>query len=386
MKLTDYGLLIKKAAEKGLIFDLSSSFVAKLDDKTGFLTSPVNLSRTGVQHYMGFELGLTDRAMEKIGVFRDPKQVFHPDSIKSFTNLVVTDDHPNDFVTVDNVKKLQVGSVSDVAKDGDVLKGTVTITDKGMIDKIGSGKVEVSVGYENNLKKQSGDYLGVKYDYVQTDIRANHLAIVDAGRCGSACKITMDKKRRQPVKITILDIDYDVEDEQLAQAIQKQQSAHDAEKEGLKKKLEEEEMEKKKAIKEKDKAFAAKDAAETLVLDDDKINKLVSDRALLLTTAKEILGDKMPDCGDCPREIKAAVIDKILDLGDLSKKSDDYINASFDFAIEQSKKAKKSLDSLANDFEKKTVTDKDGKEVTRDSAREKYMADKLSLETQEGEV
>ena len=68
----------------------------------------------------------------------------------------------------------------------------------------------------------------------------------------------------------------------------------------------------------KEKAEATKDALEKTVLDDEAINTLVSERAELLSTAKTILGDKMPECIDCPKEIKTAVIDHVLDMGDLS--------------------------------------------------------------------
>jgi len=368
-----------KAADKGLILGDKSFFRATVDETTGFLTAPVKLARTGVQHYFGFELGLPDRALEKIGVFRSPDEVFHPDSIKSFVNLTVTDDHPDDAVTVDNVKDLQVGTVSHVEKDNEVLAGVVTITDKEEIKKIKDGKGEVSVGYAQKLIEQKGTFDGVEYEFAQTNIRANHLAIVDAGRCGSACKITIDKKEK-PVKITIDGIEYDVENTQLAQAIQKQQSAHDAEVKGLKKKLDQEEEEKKEMEKEKDKAEAAKDALEKSTLDSDAINKLVADRAELIATAKEILGDKMKECTDCPKEIKSAVIDKVLGETDLSGKSDDYIDAMYDMAIKASKKASDSLKSLGDNFKKKKVTDGEGKEKTRESARGCYMKDTLKME------
>lgn len=367
----------KKTPDKGLFTTDRETFKATINKDTGFLTAPVKLARIGVQHYMGFELGLVDRAMEKIGVLRSPEEVFHKDSIQSFINLVVTDDHPSDFVTVDNVKDLQKGQVSEVKRMGEELDGVVTVTDKGQIEKAKDGKIEVSVGYSNDLKPLKGTYEGVEYEFVQTNIRANHLAIVDAGRCGPACKITLDKNKKEKlVKITVNGITFDTDNEQLAQAIQNQQSAHDAEVEGLKKKLEEEEEEKEKMKKDKDKAEAAKDALEKSTLDSDTINKMVSDMANLLTTAKGILKDKMPECTDCPKEIKTAVIDAVLDLGDLSGKSDDYIDASYDIAVEQSKKAKGSLDNLKDDFK---IKDKDGKTVTRDSARKGY-AQKMGME------
>ncbi|RLB93611.1 MAG: hypothetical protein DRH26_03485 [Deltaproteobacteria bacterium] len=369
---------LKDYVTNGLLFDGGQTFEAKTDPVTGFLTAPVTLSRIGVQHYMGFELGLTDRLTDKIGVMRLPEEVFHPDSIKSFVNLTVTDDHPADYVTTDNVKRLQKGQVSGVEKAGDVLAGVVTVTDTAQIKKIREGKREVSVGYSNDLKDQKGEYNGVEYDFVQTNIRANHLAIVDAGRCGPSCGLTMDnnsnKEKIMPT-ITIDSIQYTVEDAQLVQAIQNQQTAHDAEVENLKKKLTEEEEEKLELKKKKDKAEAEKDAVEKEKMSDADLSALVSERAALIVQAQGILGDKMPECTDCHIEIKTAVIDHILPDMELDGKSEDYINAAFDMAIKKNVKADDTLKNLEKDFMK----DKDGNKITRESARAKYMKDELQM-------
>ena len=131
--------------------------------------------------------------------------------------------------------------------------------------------------------------------------------------------------------------------------------------------------------KEKEKVESQKDAATKSVLSDEDINKLVDDRAILLVDARSILGDKMPDCGNCPKEIKVAVVDEVLDMGDLSGKSDDYIDAAYDMAIKKVKKTKDSLDNLTGDFKKQS--DKNKKtEDTREGSRDKYMKDHLGIE------
>lgn len=176
--------------------------------------------------------------------------------------------------------------------------------------------------------------------------------------------------------IMIDGIQYTTEDAQLGQAILNQQKAHDAEVEGLKKKLTEEEEEKEKLKKEKDEAEAKKDALEKEKMSDEALNTLISERAALLVQAKAILGDKMPECTDCPLEIKTAVIDHILPDMKLDGKSKDYINAAFDMAIKKTEKVDVSLKKLEGDF----IKDKDGNKITRKSAREKYMKDQLKLD------
>jgi len=369
---------------KKLLCDSPQSLKATIDKTTGFLTAPVVLARTGIQEYLGFELGLTDRAEERIGVLRIPEEVFHPESIKSFVNLVVTDDHPTTLVNTNNVKELQKGTVSEVrSNDEGQLIGLITVTDKDLITKIQKGKTEVSVGYTNDLKKESGVFNGAEYEFIQTNIRANHLAIVDAGRCGPACRLTMDKGCNM---ITIDGIDFEVQDKQLEQAILKLQKSHDEEKKKLaerfKKKEEEDEEEIKKkekeksdAIKEKDAAIAKADALEKSQLSDEKLNALITERALLIADARAILGDKMPEKIDCPQDIKSAVVVHILPDMELKDKSVDYIDAAYDMAVAKAKKATDSIDNLNKDFR-----DKEGKKITRETARQKYIKDNLHIE------
>lgn len=375
-ELEEYAKQIKMA-DAGFLLGDSQPLNPKIDKTSGFLTAPVKLARIGVQNYFGIELGMKDRAGEQFGVLRSAAEVLHKDSIKSFINLVVTDDHPSGYVTTDNVKLLQKGQVSEVVKTDNGLVGVVTITDKDQIEKITKGKVEVSVGYSNQLKKEKGMFDGKEYEFVQTNIRANHLAIVDAGRCGPTCKLTVDQKAKETVMFVTIDgIQYKVEDAQLKQAIENQQITHDAEVNKFKKKLSEEEEEKKKLKADKDKAEAEKDAAEKEKVSDADLNKLIADRAELLTTAKGILGDKMPECTDCPQEIKTAVVDHILPDMELDGKSKEYIDAAFDMALKKVAKADKSLDNLEKDF----IKDKKGNKVTRESARDTYMKDQLGLE------
>lgn len=371
--------LYKDAANNGLILSDNQALVAKIDDVTGFLTTSVNLSRTGVQDYLGFELGLTERATEVIGVMRPADEVFHPDSIKSFVNLVVTDDHPTELVNINNVKVLQKGSVSHVEQANDVLKGVITITDKKQIAKIKDGKIEVSVGYAQKLKPEKGVFDGKEYEFVQTNIRANHLAIVDAGRCGAACKLITDHKTKEKdmVKTIIDGISYDVEDVQLAQAITKMQATHDEEKTALQKKLDEEEEAKKKAMAEKDKVEAQKDAMEKEKLTDDALAKLVSDKAALFAQVKTILGDKMPECSNCDAELKILVVEDVLPDMDLKDKSESYIDAAYDMAVQKFKKNNDSTKKLNDDFSNIKTSDLN---TDRAKARADYAKDQLNLE------
>lgn len=351
-----------------ILNDKAFTLKAKIDDETGFLTAPVNLARVGVQYYMGYELGLTDRLFDRIGVFRSPEEVFHPDSLNTFTNLTATDDHPEALVTVLNVKDLQVGTVSGVSPDKEkgLIHGVLTITDKGTIKLITDGKMEVSVGYTNDLVQESGVYNGDAYEFKQTNIRANHLAVVGAGRCGPECRILTDHSKGEIMKVTIAGITFDTDNEQLAQAIGKMQVQLDQSEEEMKKA----EEEKEKAMKDRDAAVAQKDAALADMISEDAINSMVHERAELLATARTVLGDKMPDC-NCPKEIRVAVIDHVFSDMDMSGKSDDYIKAMYDMATSKIQKKDENLKRLQDNGKDREVT-KD-RQAIHDEARNKYV-------------
>ncbi len=358
-----------------LIKDELIKLKSKIDDTTGFLTSRVRLSRVGVQYYLGAELGLADRATEKIGVLRPAEEVFHPDSVNSFINLVATDQHPTVPITIDNVKKLQVGSVSHVEKADTTLDGIITITSKDEIEKIKAGRDQVSVGYSNDLVPKIGIFNGDKYEFVQTNIRANHLAIVDAGRCGGACKIILSDQNKENVMIILIDgIEFDTKNAQLVQAVNKLIKSHDAEVSELEKKLQKEKDEKEEEKKKASEMEAKKDAAEKEKTSDADISALVSKRAKLLSEGKLILGDAMPECVDCDDEIKTLVVETLIPDMELKDKPEAYLDAAYDMAVKKFEKGNASTKKLQDDFRDKKVITAD-----RADARNKYMKDQLKL-------
>jgi len=327
--------------------DYSNAFVPKIDDITGFLTTKVDLARAGVYKYTGKELGLEapDNAERVIGVLRHPDEVFHPDSIKSFTNIPITDDHPQYFVNTDNIRSTQKGQVSGVQVVGNYIQGIATITDKDLIEKILGGKIQVSPGYSCAIKKEAGVYNGEKYEYAQKDIRANHLAVVSSARGGSGCKFT-DKKGEKMALIKINDVSVEVSDNAVT-AFQIYEKTVNEAHSNLKKKL----ADSKGAI---DKLQGEVDALKKAQLTDEQVEQMVADRAKLVSDAIAI--DKTIDVSVGPSEIKKQVIVKVLgiDVANLNDKSAEYIGAMYDTALLEPVKKK----MLNNDF------DSMGKKIT----------------------
>ncbi len=165
-----------EAAESGV-------FLATKTDE-GFLRVEGRISRTGVLQY-------EDSEGNTWGELRTADEVFHPDSMASFQLSVVTEGHPDDMVSVDNVKDVQVGQVgTDVRQDGRFLVASFLITDAAAIASVEDGTMrQLSGGYTADVIIESGTHDGVDFAARQTKIRGNHVAKVDRGRCGPNCAL-----------------------------------------------------------------------------------------------------------------------------------------------------------------------------------------------------
>lgn len=173
-----------------LLYDKVPISSRRINDK-GFLEVDAVFSRVGIQRYTAKELGLQDRPAHAIlRVYRPPEEVSSPESLASFENIPVTDDHPPENVTAKNFRKYAVGNAGARTFQDGVTKGKLLIQDADVISKVDRGKVEISDGYSATIEVVSGTTPeGEQYDAIKRNIRGNHTAIVDFGRCGGACRI-----------------------------------------------------------------------------------------------------------------------------------------------------------------------------------------------------
>lgn len=151
------------------------------------LCRDVPIARIGTLMYADVEVPITADNTGLIIIYRGEDVLFHPITIASAEGKPVTDDHPSDWVTPDNWKLLSKGFVRDVRRgegaDSDYLMADILVTDKETIQKVLDGKVEISLGYDADYTETS------KGKGLQSNIRVNHIALVEKGRCGSRCSI-----------------------------------------------------------------------------------------------------------------------------------------------------------------------------------------------------
>lgn len=178
-------------------------------NKEGFIKENVTLARVGSMDYLGSELDMGLNPSEVYQVYVTADELFKPEVLESADGITVTMQHPDSLeVTLDGAKdgwqQVVVGHVQNIRAEGDYLKGTIFVKDKSAIQMIEEQRIkEVSLGYDSNIVEKDGKL-------IKTNIRANHLAIVPEGRCGSACKIgdsqkVKTKMAKKPVALKVGD-------------------------------------------------------------------------------------------------------------------------------------------------------------------------------------
>ncbi len=319
----------------------------------GSLLADARIARTGIQTYLGTEVGRPD--MASVRVYRPGAEVFSADTLRSAAHRPVTNDHPADLVSADNWKEHAVGQTGDeITGEGIFIRVPLMVSDGATIKLIEDGKRELSAGYTCELDFTPGKTpSGEAYDAVQRNIRINHVAIVSAGRAGKKVRIgdaskwgaapitpNPEKETRamsDALRTVVVDGLSVSTTDQGAQAIDKLQKAladkatawNDREKQHR------DELAAKDA--ELAKAHAERDAEKAKVLSDADIDRRVTARADLISKAKAIAKDVKTD-GLSDAAIRKAAVAAALGDEAVKDKADAYIDARFDILVEDAAK------------------------------------------------
>ena len=123
--------------------------------------------------------------------FRKPEYVFEPESLASYEGKPVIITHQAGRVDTSNVSDETVGvMLTEGYRDGDDVRVKVVIHNVDEVKK--SGLRELSLGYDLVLLDEPGEWNGQPYDFVQTEIRINHLALVRDARAGDQARLNLD--------------------------------------------------------------------------------------------------------------------------------------------------------------------------------------------------
>ena len=298
---------------------------------------------------------------------RHPDDVFAQASMDSLKNIPLTNDHPSVMVTDENVTDYRVGSLGDDPLNGDnmYLSIGMTVEQENAIKDILGGKQELSCGYSVDVIDETGTWLGMPYTKRQKNIVYNHCSVVQNGRAGETARIRLDSgdaimiQETAPLgdsniennkeggmskmrTIQIDSVDYEADDN-VIKALKDAETRVDSLIEDSKKLVGE-----KDAIEaERDSMKAKLDASEkkiteleAVMVDEAEINKKVEARVALIASAKSAGVEVIADTSDA--DVRKAVIMAVYPDTKLDDKSDAYIMARFDCAMEDLPKQEKA--------------------------------------------
>lgn len=160
-------------------------------DNNGFTEFKDNaLTKVGVFPYLGKDIPGAPDPSGIYYVYRPEEELAHPDCIKSFKLLPWIDEHTMLGDVLPNAVPVEQRPVSGVIgedvyfKDG-ALRGNLKLFSGALGTRIKSNeKRELSLGYSYRLDPTAGVFGGQPYQYIQRQIRGNHLASVKEGRSG----------------------------------------------------------------------------------------------------------------------------------------------------------------------------------------------------------
>ena len=172
--------------KKDYRIDRGGRITSKIDDN-GYLRIDGVVAHVGILEYM-------DDDGTVIREFVPEETLFDEASLQSLAGAPVTLQHPPEMVTPSNYKEYSQGSVNGMPRrDGDNLVASMLVIGNEALHAVEYGGVsELSPGYSVDLDETPGEWQGQKYDRIQRNRRYNHQAIVDAARGGSVCSLRFD--------------------------------------------------------------------------------------------------------------------------------------------------------------------------------------------------
>ena len=185
--------------------------------KSGALRGKAAFTCVGVFRYLAEDGSIRNE-------FRPPEEVFSKESLESWELAALTNGHPAEKVTPTNYKGLAVGSLGEeIENDAYNVYAEITIQDATAIADVQAGRTGLSGGYSCDMVSSGtvsypvmgwdkdpvdgqykemeigrtvynvpGNWCGIPYDEIQTNIIGNHVALVDVPRGGDALHLRFD--------------------------------------------------------------------------------------------------------------------------------------------------------------------------------------------------
>lgn len=190
-------------------FDRNIIETVRHKDENGFLHVDIsNITKEAVNPYYGREI--PDWQTNNL----DPDKIYYgyrplgelEKAADSFNNLPILDIHKQDGANIDENKKIRIGSLgtdSQIVKP--YLRNSLVFYDQNAIDDVeAERRKELSCAYRYKPVFKTGFFNGQRYDFLMSDIRGNHVALVKEGRAGSDVVVADSNTIKEGVKMSKL--------------------------------------------------------------------------------------------------------------------------------------------------------------------------------------
>lgn len=190
-----------------LIFDTKNSNREK--DANGFLhVKHCHCTKVQIAQYLGSEIS-SDLIPDKVyNVFRPEEELKKAETIQSLNGVPLQLEHHDDTAERP-AQYTRIGATgTDAVFEFPYLSNSLHFFNQKAIDLIESGeKCELSIGYDCEIHKENGEYMGQPYDFVQRNIKIQHVALVECGRAGSDVKVSDSKEILNSQKTEVKQMD-----------------------------------------------------------------------------------------------------------------------------------------------------------------------------------
>ena len=168
---------------------------ARKVDENGFLfVKGCPISSFGIFDYSAGQLGLPGDPNRIVKVYRPESAVNDPETLESFKNVPFIIDHEmlsgfegdDAGASAPEDKGIDGVLTSNVYYDAPWMRGDLKIFSRQAQQALRKKKRDLSLGYSCDFELKPGVFDGQPYEVVQTNMRGNHIALVDEGRVPGA--------------------------------------------------------------------------------------------------------------------------------------------------------------------------------------------------------
>lgn len=166
---------------------------ARQQDQNGYLLiKQCPIASFGIFQYSAAQLGLDGDPNRIVNVYRPEESVNDPEYLASFDVVPLINDHEmlSGFQGDDSATAPEEygtdGVLFNVGYGAPWVTGDLKIFSRSMQADLNAGKKDLSLGYTCDFDMKSGTFNGTPYEVVQTNMRGNHIALVDVGRVPGA--------------------------------------------------------------------------------------------------------------------------------------------------------------------------------------------------------